>query len=136
MSETENNKPSVKVSEVLELLEQGKDRKEIAEHYGLPVSVMARTVWQHPKLKNRKAKKQYDVQIEDDTVDAAQTDIISQIAEAEGDREVTENNVPTEEVVATETEEFVETTETEEASQEEVEVAGETANNWAENPEE
>ena len=53
MSETAT-KPQVKVSDVLELLNQGKDRKEIAEHYGIPVSVMARTVWQHPKLKNKK----------------------------------------------------------------------------------
>lgn len=84
MSETAT-KPQVKVSDVLELLNQGKDRKEIAEHYGIPVSVMARTVWQHPKLKNRKAKKQYDIVIEDDTVDPAQTTLEQQIAEVEAE---------------------------------------------------
>lgn len=82
MSETAT-KPQVKVSDVLELLNQGKDRKEIAEHYGIPVSVMARTVWQHPKLKNKKAKKQYDIVIEDDTVDPAQTTLEQLIAEVE-----------------------------------------------------
>ena len=84
MSETAT-KPQVKVSDVLELLNQGKDRKEIAEHYGIPVSVMARTVWQHPKLKNKKAKKQYDIVVEDDTVDPAQTTLEQQIAEVEAE---------------------------------------------------
>lgn len=49
---------SFKQSEILDLLEQGMSRKEIAEHYGQSVAYMARTVWTDPVLKNRKAKTQ------------------------------------------------------------------------------
>ena len=58
----------ITVSDVLGLLAQGKSRKEIAEHYGRTQSDMNKMVWGHPKLKNRKAKKQYTgIELEDDT---------------------------------------------------------------------
>lgn len=57
----------ITVSEVKGLLDQGKSRKEIAEHYGKSMAEMQRTVWCHPKLKNLKAKKQYTgVELVDD----------------------------------------------------------------------
>lgn len=60
----------ITVSDVLGLLAQGKSRKEIAEHYGRTQSDMNKMVWGHPKLKNRKAKKQYSgIELEDDTDD-------------------------------------------------------------------
>jgi len=60
----------ITVSDVLGLLAQGKSRKEIAEHYGRTQSEMIKMVWGHPKLKNRKAKKQYvGIELEDDTED-------------------------------------------------------------------
>ena len=49
----------ITISEVKNLLEQGKSRKEIAEYYGKSQAEMQRMVWSHPKLKNLKAKKQY-----------------------------------------------------------------------------
>lgn len=49
----------ITISDVLGLLAQGKSRKEIAEYYGRTQSDMNKMVWNHPKLKNRKAKKQY-----------------------------------------------------------------------------
>lgn len=58
--EVEQNAPlRITVSEVKSLLDQGKSRKEIAEHYGKTQAEMQRMVWGHPKLKNLKAKKQY-----------------------------------------------------------------------------
>jgi len=58
----------ITISDVLGLLAQGKSRKEIAEHYGRTQSDMNKMVWGHPKLKNRKAKKQYSgIELEDDT---------------------------------------------------------------------
>ena len=61
----------ITVSDVLGLLAQGKSRKEIAEHYGRTQSDMNKMVWGHPKLKNRKAKKQYTgIELEDDTDEA------------------------------------------------------------------
>jgi hypothetical protein len=76
----------ITISDVLGLLDQGKSRKEIAEHYGRTQSDMKKMVWDHPKLKNRKAKKQYTgIELEDDTED------INDVAE-----------VPTETVVETE----------------------------------
>jgi hypothetical protein len=60
----------ITISDVLGLLDQGKSRKEIAEHYSRTQSDMKKMVWDHPKLKNRKAKKQYSgIELEDDTED-------------------------------------------------------------------
>lgn len=60
----------ITISDVLGLLDQGKSRKEIADHYGRTQSDMKKMVWDHPKLKNRKAKKQYTgIELEDDTED-------------------------------------------------------------------
>ena len=60
----------ITISDVLGLLDQGKSRKEIAEHYGRTQLEMKKMVWDHPKLKNRKAKKQYvGIELEDDTED-------------------------------------------------------------------
>lgn len=60
----------ITISDVLGLLAQGKSRKEIAEHYGRTQSEMNKMVWGHPKLKNKKAKKQYTgIELEDDTED-------------------------------------------------------------------
>lgn len=57
----------ITVSEIKGLLNQGKSRKEIAEYYGKSVAEMQRSVWNNPKLKNLKAKKQYnDIVLEDD----------------------------------------------------------------------
>ena len=56
----------VTIPDVKALLDQGKTRKEIAEYYGVPMSVMKIKVWSHPDLKNLKAKKQYDIELIDD----------------------------------------------------------------------
>ena len=64
MSET---KQKVKVSEVLKMLDEGLQRPEIAEILDTPLSVLQKTVFQHPKLKGRKAKKVYDIEVIDDT---------------------------------------------------------------------
>lgn len=82
----------ITVSEVKGLLDQGKSRKEIAEHYGKSMAEMQRTVWCHPKLKNLKAKKQYTgVELVDDedapVAEVAQvqdqiTDAVTQAPEA------------------------------------------------------
>jgi hypothetical protein len=70
----------ITISDVLGLLDQGKSRKEIAEHYGRTQSDMKKMVWDHPKLKNRKAKKQYTgIELEDDTEDI--NDVAQVVAE-------------------------------------------------------
>jgi uncharacterized protein (DUF433 family) len=86
MSENvEQNAPlRITVSEVRTLLNQGKSRKEIAEHYGKTQAEMQRMVWSHPKLKNLKAKKQYTgIELEDDTDDDAPVaEVNNQITDA------------------------------------------------------
>lgn len=74
MSQTENVATAtqevlrITISDVLGLLAQGKNRKEIAEHYGRTQTEMNKLVWAHPKLKGRKIKKQYTgIELEDDT---------------------------------------------------------------------
>jgi hypothetical protein len=66
MSELNVNR-QVTISEVISLLDQGKSRKEIAEYYNIPMSVMAEKIFSHPKLKGLKAKKQYHINLIDDT---------------------------------------------------------------------
>jgi hypothetical protein len=60
----------ITISAVLDLLAQGKNRKEIADYYGRTQTEMQKIVWSHPKLKGRKIKKQYTgIELEDDTED-------------------------------------------------------------------
>lgn len=73
----------ITISDVLGLLAEGKSRKEIAEHYGRTQSDMIKMVWGHPKLKNRKAKKQYTgIELEDDTEDVVASEVNDQITDA------------------------------------------------------
>lgn len=80
---TEQEAPlRIAVSEVKSLLDQGKSRKEIADHYGKTQAEMQRMVWGHPKLKNLKAKKQYTgVELVDDEEDAPEAVVTEQVAE-------------------------------------------------------
>ena len=66
--------PKVKVSEVLAMLESGKDRKDIAAHYGLNAN-QTKDLFNHPKLKGKKTKKDYSSAyvLEDDTDDSVPT---------------------------------------------------------------
>ncbi len=74
----------ITISDVLGLLDQGKSRKEIAEHYGRTQSDMKKMVWDHPKLKNRKAKKQYTgIELEDDTEDINDVAEVAEVAVTE-----------------------------------------------------
>ena len=69
----------ITVSEIKGLLNQGKSRKEIAEYYGKSVAEMQRSVWSNPKLKNLKAKKQYnDIVLEDDEQDAPVAEMVTE----------------------------------------------------------
>lgn len=59
------SKQKIKISEVLQLLEEGKTRPEVAEHYGISMAD-CRKLFKHPKLKGRKAHKAPDFVLEDD----------------------------------------------------------------------
>jgi hypothetical protein len=85
---TEQQAPLViTISEVKSLLDQGKSRKEIADHYGKTQAEMQRMVWGHPKLKNLKAKKQYtsvvlmDDEAETEDAPVAEAVVTEQVAE-------------------------------------------------------
>lgn len=73
----------ITVSEVKSLLDQGKSRKEIADHFGKTQAEMQRMVWSHPKLKNLKAKKQYtSVELVDDEEETVAETQVTQEAPA------------------------------------------------------
>jgi hypothetical protein len=57
------------IPEVLEMLKSGKTRKEIAQHYGMPLSAMKEKVFSHSDLKGRKTKKTYDIEVFDSAED-------------------------------------------------------------------
>jgi len=66
MSTLENSTPRVGIKQVKQMLQDGKTRKEIAEHYGKSQAEMNATVWQHPELKGLKTKKIHYVEIVED----------------------------------------------------------------------
>lgn len=61
-------KREIKVSEVLALLEAGKSREEIGVELGLTKAEVT-ALFKHPSLKGKKAKKQLDFVVVDDTSD-------------------------------------------------------------------
>ena len=64
----------IKISEVLALLDQGLARPEIAK--ALEISMPdCRKLFQHPKLKGKKPKKQMDFELIDDLEEKAPEDL-------------------------------------------------------------
>lgn len=61
-------KVKITTGEVLELLELGKTREEIKDHYGISNSDIKK-LFKHPKLKGRKTKKAPGFELEDDIVE-------------------------------------------------------------------
>ena len=104
--------PKVKVSDVLKMLEEGKDRKDIAAHYGLNAN-QTKDLFGHPKLKGKKTKKDYSSAyvLEDDTDDSvpvyvaptpkAKTEGVASAASAESNGS-TATSVPTSQAVGAE----------------------------------
>lgn len=78
----------IKISEVLALLDAGKSREEIAEHYGISMADCKR-LFNHPSLKGKKAKKQPAFTIVDDTAEA--TEEVSNPVVEETEEEVIED---------------------------------------------
>ena len=58
---TENKTPII-VEDVLEMLENGKTRDEIQEHYGL-TNPELKQLFKHPELKGKKTKKVVEVNV-------------------------------------------------------------------------
>ena len=70
----------ISIQEVEGLLDEGKTRKEIAEHFGYPASVLAKTIFQDPRLKNRKRKKIYNIELVDENENTtSETEDLAQI---------------------------------------------------------
>jgi hypothetical protein len=67
-------KKEVSLSEIKQMLSEGKTRKEIAAHYELPLSALSKSVFQHPDLKNKKSKKVYEIALIEDNVQEPQSE--------------------------------------------------------------
>lgn len=78
---SEETKPTITVSGVHNLLDNGYSREDIAEHYGITMADVKR-LFKHEKLKGKKAKKAPGFELVDDTVE--DTDV-NATAEAAGD---------------------------------------------------
>lgn len=108
MADLENAKevkatPQIRLSDVIQMITEGKDRKEIAAHYGKPMSVMTATVFKHPSIKNLRTIKERDFEIVDDL--GEETVVIhasKMITGTEEKKEATTENVMDSEVVAEE----------------------------------
>ena len=53
-------KVNIKVEDVKKMLNNGKTREQIAEHYDIPMSAAKKTIFAHPDIKGLKTKKTYD----------------------------------------------------------------------------
>lgn len=60
----------IKISDVLGMLNNGQDRKEIAKHYGITLATM-KEVFKHPKLAGARVKPRTPVNLIDDAPEAA-----------------------------------------------------------------
>jgi len=60
-----SEKIKVNVNDVYAMLKDGKTRKEIAEHYGVSLAAARKTFLKHPKLKNVKTAKDYNIEVID-----------------------------------------------------------------------
>lgn len=73
----------VVISDVIRMIKEGKTRTEIAEHYQLPLYVMQKNVFNHPKIKNLRTSKYYVNVIDDvpdeniEEVDETDTDVLN-----------------------------------------------------------
>lgn len=67
-----NQKIQIRVTDVIAMLEDGKSREEIGEHYGLNKSDI-KALFSIPQLKGKRAKKQRPFQIIFDEADEVET---------------------------------------------------------------
>ena len=81
-------KPIVRISDVLDLLDNGKSREQIAEHYGLTMADVRR-LFKHEKLKGKKAKKQGMFELVDDIPAEGEVEEIRNYPTMTDDLEVT-----------------------------------------------
>jgi len=60
-----SDKKKIVAEDILEMLHNGKTRKEIAEHYDVPVTALKTMMAKHPLLRNKKTikPKKYDFEI-------------------------------------------------------------------------
>lgn len=68
-----DNRPTVTVSEILAKLEAGISRKQIAEDMKISYASAQRTIFNHPKLRNRKVLPQSTYVLIDDAPDAPES---------------------------------------------------------------
>lgn len=78
------DKKQIKISGVLELLDQGMSREEIASHYDISMAD-CRRLFSHPALKGKKAKKLPAFELVDDITDEAQGSPIQEEEEFQAD---------------------------------------------------
>lgn len=89
MENTTQEKPQIKVSDVLAMLNDGKTRDDIANHYGITKPDCKR-LFEHPSLKGKKTKKKPGFILVDDTeieqahndsvVEEVQHDVAAEVA--------------------------------------------------------
>jgi len=51
---------NIRVKDVKQMLNNGKTREQIAEHYGIPMAAAKKTIFAHPEIKGLKTKKTYN----------------------------------------------------------------------------
>lgn len=90
-------KREIKVSEVISLLDAGKSREEIGQHFELSNADLT-ALFKHPSLKGKKAKKQRNFVVVDDTTTNEE---VAQIADDIAVEDIQEEVATQEEVANT-----------------------------------
>lgn len=87
----EQAKPTIVVSDVLKMLDEGKTREEIREHYGLSKADLTR-LFKNPSLKNRKSRKKPGFILEDDVTPENSQDRQEDVADTPQSEDIPESS--------------------------------------------
>lgn len=68
----ENQKKKITISAVIDCLNEGMKREDVAEHFGLTMSE-TKKLFEHPKLKGKQARKPVTFELVDDTEEEEST---------------------------------------------------------------
>lgn len=93
MSEVQETKKQVKVSDVLAMLRAGQTREEIAAHYDLTMAEAKRDIFSHEKIKNKKTHKPSRVTLIDDVAEVEMVDDTATVADTTSTDAVTTEEV-------------------------------------------
>ena len=83
---------NIRVNDVKQMLNNGKTREQIAEHYGIPMAAAKKTIFAHPEIKGLKTKKSYDyINVIDSEAEDTDVNVEKETSSSNGQNEATDS---------------------------------------------